>query len=97
MFPFFQAPDAIASVQNSITGDPSWFVVGIVLFIAAVLVLHFLKNIVVNAILGVIGWAILTYVFHVNLPLLASLVVSAVFGLAGLGVLVILAFLGIIQ
>ncbi|QQR92578.1 MAG: hypothetical protein IPJ89_05535 [Candidatus Iainarchaeum archaeon] len=84
-------------VQNAISGDISWLFVGIAFFIVAAMLLFFLKNLIVNTILGVIGWAILTYVFQLQLPFWASLIVSAIFGLAGLGVMVILAFLGIVH
>lgn len=89
----FQIPDA---VSNSIGGNIPWLVVGIILFILAAVAIFFLKNIIANTILGVIGWLILTYVFNIGLPFWASLVVSAIFGLAGLGVLVVLAVLQII-
>ncbi len=85
------------TVQNTIAGNVSWLAVGIALFIAAAIVIYFLKNIVINTAVGLMGWGVLTYVFHVQLPFLASLLVSAIFGLAGLGALLVLAFLGIIQ
>lgn len=94
----FQTVESAGSaIQNTITGNPSWLVLGIGLFIAAAIVIFFLKNIIVHTALGLIGWAILTYVFHLNLPFLASLVASAVFGLAGLGAIVVLTVLGIIH
>lgn len=86
----------VETFSTSIAGNVSWLVLGVGLFIAAAIVILFLKNILVNAILGVIGWGLLTYVFHVSLPFWPSLIASAVFGLAGLGVMVLLAFFGII-
>ncbi len=86
----------LETVTNTISGNVSWLVIGIIFFVAAALVIHFLKNLVANAVLGVIGWALLTYVFHVSLPFYPSLFVSAIFGLAGLGAMVVLAFLGIV-
>ncbi|MEK6902310.1 MAG: hypothetical protein AABX02_01835 [archaeon] len=87
---------ATETVANTIAGNVSWLALGIGLFVLAAIVIFFLKNILVNAILGVVGWAILTYVFQVHLPFLPSLIVSAIFGLAGLGAVVLLAFFGII-
>lgn len=97
----FQTANTVATnndlVQSAISGDVSWLLVGIAFFVVAAMLLFFLKNLIVNTILGVIGWAILTYIFQIQLPFWASLIVSAIFGLAGLGVMVILAFLGIVQ
>lgn len=94
----FQAAEAAAgAIQNTIVGNPSWLVLGIGFFIVAAAAIFFLKNILVNTVLGIIGWAVLTYVFQVNLPLLPSLVVSAIFGLAGLGVMLVLTVLGIVH
>ncbi len=92
-----QVPAApLETVTNTISGNISWLLIGIVLFAAAAVVIYFLKNFIANAILGIIGWAVLTYVFHVPLPFLPSLLISAIFGLAGLGAMVVLAFLGIV-
>lgn len=87
---------AVETITNSISGNISWLIIGIVFFIAAAFVISVLKNIVVNTALGLLGWGLLTYVFHIDLPFWASLLISAVFGLAGLGALVVLGFLGII-
>lgn len=95
MFPILQTLP-IDTVTNTIAGNVSWLVIGIIFFAAAALVIHFLKNLVVNAVLGVVGWALLTYVFHVAMPFYPSLFVSAIFGLAGLGAMVVLGFLGIV-
>ena len=88
---------AVEVVQNAISGNISWLLVGIAFFVIAAMLFFYLKNLVVNTILGILGWGVLTYVFHLQLPFWASLVVSAVFGLAGLGAIVILAFLGIVH
>lgn len=90
-----QAAEATQTIANSVSGDWSWLIVGIVLVVGAFLVFMMLKNIVVNTILGLIGWGIATYVLNIQLPFWASLVVSAIFGLAGLGAMIVLAFLGI--
>lgn len=90
-----QATNTSQTIANSVSGDWSWLIIGIVLVVGAFLVFMMLKNIVVNTILGLIGWGIAVYVFNIQLPFWASLVVSAIFGLAGLGAMIVLAFLGI--
>ncbi|MDP2666937.1 MAG: transcriptional regulator [Candidatus Diapherotrites archaeon] len=87
---------AAETVTTGVAGNFTWLAIGFVFFIGAVLVLYFLKNIIVNTILGLIAWAILTYILQINLPFWASLIVSALFGLAGIGAMVVLAFLGIV-
>ncbi|MDO8538423.1 MAG: hypothetical protein Q7S21_06060 [archaeon] len=81
---------------GSLVSNPAALISGIVLIIAAVLIFWFLKNIVVHAVVGIIGWAIAVFVFHIELPFVLSLIVSLIFGLGGLGVLLLLKFLGII-
>ncbi|MEK6970624.1 MAG: hypothetical protein AABW68_02925 [archaeon] len=92
-----QVTDGVPLVMNSVSGDWSWLIVGIILVVGALLVFHFLKNMVVNTILGLVGWGIATYLLHIQLPFWASLFVSAIFGLAGLGAMIVLAFLGIVN
>jgi hypothetical protein len=92
----FQVQAVTDTLTNPISGNISWLLVGVGLFIAAIVVLFFLKNIIVNTVLGLIGWGILTYILQIHLPFWPSLVVSAVFGLAGLGAMVILTVLGIV-
>ena len=77
-------------------GDPTVLLGGIGLVIAAVLIFLFLKKIVINSILGVIGWAILNFAFGANLPLIPSLAVSIIFGLAGIGAMLVLRFFGML-
>ena len=86
---------AAQSQALAFLGEPSILAAGIGLIIAAALVFFFLKKIVVNSILGVIAWLLLNFVFNVQLPFWASLVVSIIFGLAGIGVLLVLRFWGI--
>jgi TRAP-type mannitol/chloroaromatic compound transport system permease small subunit len=86
----------VDQITNTISGNISWLLIGIVLFIAAAIVIYFLKNIVANTVLGLIGWATVTYFFHISLPFWPSLLVSGIFGLAGLGAMVVLSALGIV-
>lgn len=76
-------------------GDPTILIAGIALVIIAVIAFFLLKQILVNSVLGLVAWVILNFVFNIHLPFWVSLIVSIVFGLAGLGVLLVLRFLGL--
>ena len=77
-------------------GNPALLIGGLVLVVAAVLIFVFLKKVIVNSILGIIAWGLLTFVFGVNLPFIPSLAVSIIFGLAGIGAMLVLRFFGLI-
>lgn len=85
-----------AETAASFAGDWSILLLGLVLIIATVIIIHVVKKVFINSILGIIGWAIAVFVFQIELPFLPSLVVSAIFGLAGIGVMLLLKFLAII-
>ncbi len=89
----FQATE---TMTQGIAGNVGWFIAGIVLLIGAIIVWHFLKNVIANTVLGLAGWGILVYVLHIDLPFWPSLIISAIFGLAGLGAMLVLSFMGII-
>lgn len=76
--------------------DPKILIAGIILIVVAVIFILFIKKIIINSVLGVIAWIILQYVFKVGLPFIPSLVVSIIFGLAGIGVMLVLRFMGIV-
>jgi len=80
---------------NFLAGNWPVLAVGIGLIIATVVIIAHLKQVIVNSVLGVIAWAVLVFVFNVQLPLIPSLVVSAIFGLAGIGVILILKFMNV--
>ncbi|MDO8647927.1 MAG: hypothetical protein Q7R70_05965 [Candidatus Diapherotrites archaeon] len=67
----------------------------IAFIIIAVIVVLLIKQILINSVLGIIAWLLLQYVFQVKLNFGISLIVSIIFGLAGIGVLLLLKFLGI--
>ena len=85
-----ETANAIAMVG---AGNISLLVGAIVLIIIAVLLVLLLKRIIVNSLLGIVAWAIVKYIFGIQLPFWASLIVSAIFGLAGIGAMLILRFL----
>ena len=88
--------DAAKDTALQLAGNPTVLVIGIVLIIATVLVILFIKKIVINSVLGVAAWAVLQYGLNIQLPFIPSLVVSIVFGLAGIGVMLLLRFLAVI-
>ncbi|MFA5357327.1 MAG: hypothetical protein WC308_00175 [archaeon] len=69
--------------------------IGIILIIATVIVLFLMKKIIINTVLGLILWGIVTFVFNANLPFLPSLVIAAIFGPAGIGAMLLLKLFGL--
>jgi hypothetical protein len=76
--------------------NPAVLVAGIILIAVTIFLLFFLKKIIVNSILGGIIWGISTAIFHVELPLIPSFVVSVIFGPAGIGAMLLLKFFGLL-
>ena len=89
------AAENVGSAALELVGNPTILIGGIVLVVAAIVIFFFLKKIIVNSILGIAAWLVLTYVFHVELPLVASLAISIIFGLAGIGAMLVLKFFGL--
>ncbi len=92
------APQAIASAGaalQTLTGNWWALVLGVILIAATVLIVGYLKNLLANSLIGLVAWAVLHFLLHIQLPLVPSLVVSAIFGLAGIGALLVLRFLGV--
>jgi len=63
--------------------------VGVILIIITVLLLGLLKNLILNSIVGALGFLICYFVFGIKLPIVVTLIASALFGPAGLGVMLI--------
>jgi len=81
---------------SSFLSDPLVLGLGIGLIIVSILILVFMKKIILNSILGLAAWVVINFILHIELPLLPSIVVSIVFGLAGIGVLLVLKFIGVV-
>ncbi len=86
--------ESAGSAALSLAGNPIILVGGIILVIAAIVIFFFLKKIIINSILGIAAWVILTYVFQVELPFIPSLAISVIFGLAGIGAMLVMKFFG---
>ncbi|MBI4043626.1 MAG: hypothetical protein HY393_02355 [Candidatus Diapherotrites archaeon] len=69
---------------------------GIILILATILIVWFLKKFIVNTVLGLIAWGLAVFVFKISLPFYPSLAVSLLFGPAGIGVLLVLKAFGVI-
>lgn len=70
--------------------------IGVVLIAITILLLGLLKNIILNSIVGALGFLMCYFVFGIKLPIVITLVISALFGPAGLGVILLLRFFEII-
>ena len=80
----------------SLISNPLVLGAGIALILLTVLIIIFMKKIMLNSILGVAAWVVLTVIFKIELPFIPSIAVSLVFGLAGIGVMLVLKFLGFV-
>jgi hypothetical protein len=86
----------VADKAGFLIHDPKLIITGIILIIGTILIIKFLKNVIVNSIIGVAGLLIANFVFGVKLPFVLTLIVSAIFGAAGLGVMLLLKFFGVV-
>ena len=89
-------PDVNTAANLLPVNTPLFIIVGIVLIIVTILIIFFIKKVIINSIIGAIMWAIALFVFHVNLPLIPSLVVSIIIGPAGIGAMLLLNALGLL-
>ncbi len=82
---------------NAIASNPGILITGILLIAAAILIFFFIKKLIVNSVLGFVGWILFIFFVGVDQSLLIpSLVISVIFGLAGVGVLLVLTFFGVV-
>ncbi len=91
----FTLPQNPAIQAVSFAMNPSVLIAGVILIVISLVIFIFLKKLIEHAVMGVIAWALAVFVFHIQLPLLPSLVVSVILGPAGLGVMLILKFFGL--
>jgi len=83
-------------IIDKITNNPKVLVFGILLIILTIVILFILKNVIVNSIVGVLGLLVCNGLLGFKLPYLITLIVTAIFGVAGLGVMVIFKYFGIV-
>lgn len=79
-----------------ISFDPIYLVYAVILIVLTVIFIKILKNVIVNSIIGVVALLFLYYVLNIKLPFIITLIVTVIFGPAGLGVVLILRFFGVV-
>lgn len=75
---------------------PFFVIIGIVLIVATIFILFFLKKIITNSITGLIVWGLAIYIFNIPLPFIPSLIISIVIGPAGIGAMILLQAFGLL-
>jgi len=81
---------------DSLIHDPKLIIIGIILIIITIVIIKFFKNIILNSVIGVVGVLILNFIFGIKLPFIITLIASAIFGAAGLGIMLVLKFFGVV-
>jgi hypothetical protein len=79
----------------NLVNNPKALVIGVILIGVTFLIIFFLKQFIVNSIIGVIGLFICA-IIGIKLPFVLTLIFSVIFGLAGIGIMLILRFFGIL-
>lgn len=87
--------NTVTGAVNVLQGNWQFLLIAIVLIAIAVFILGVVKDLLINSVLGLALWGILVFVFKVPLSFLPSLIGSALLGPAGIGIVLILHFLGI--
>tara|TARA_Y100000310_G_scaffold198498_1_gene198529 strand:+ start:117 stop:461 length:345 start_codon:yes stop_codon:yes gene_type:complete len=87
--------EQVGNSALQLVGNPTILIGGIILIVLAIVIFYFLKKIIINSVLGVAAWLILTFVFQVDLPFIPSLAISIIFGLAGIGAMLVLKFFAV--
>ncbi|HPV66029.1 MAG TPA: hypothetical protein PK655_01075 [archaeon] len=65
-------------------------IIGVLLIVVTILLIGLAKNLILNSIIGAMGFLICYFVFNIKLPIVVTLIASAIFGPAGLGVMLLL-------
>lgn len=91
----FALPSAGTTTALALAQNPNVLLAGIALIIVSAIVFFLLKKVIEHAIIGGIAWVLTIFIFHIQLPLIPSLVISIIFGPAGIGVMLLLRFFGL--
>jgi len=92
----FLATEVAKETTKTINFDPMLLLYALILIVLTVVFIKIFKNIIVNSIIGVVALLFLYYVLKIKLPFLITLLITAIFGPAGLGVMLVLKFFGIV-
>jgi len=87
---------AAATTATNLAFNPTILIIGVILIVATIFILFFLKKVITNSILGAIIWGISIYYFNIQLPLIPSFVISVIVGPAGIGTMLLLKFFGLL-
>jgi hypothetical protein len=93
---FLATEVANEGTKKVIEFNPILLVYAVVLIILTVIFIRFLKNVIVNSVIGVVALLFLYYVLNIKLPFILTLIVTVIFGPAGLGVMLVLKFFGVV-
>jgi len=86
---------AVGQGVQSLVGNWTLLVGAIVLIVAAFFVIYILKQLIANAIAGIVALLVIVYVLGIQIPLTPLvLLVSVLGGLGGVGAVLIASFLG---
>jgi hypothetical protein len=92
----FLSTEAVKETSKIITFDPLYLVYAVILIVLTVIFIKVLKNVIINSVIGVVALLFLYYVLNIKLPFILTLIVTVIFGPAGLGVMLILRFFGLV-
>jgi hypothetical protein len=92
---FLLAEDVVINTDK-IIHNPKFLLIGVGLIILAVIIIFILKNIILNSIVGVVAFLVCNFIFGIKLPFFLTIVASAIFGLFGVGIMLVLRYLGIV-
>lgn len=92
----FLATEVTKESTKVLTLNPMYLVYAVLLIILTVIFIKVFKNVIVNSIIGVVALLFLNYVLNIKLPFLITLIITVIFGPAGLGVMLVLKFFGVV-
>ena len=93
---FINDLNAGAATNFMPVNPPLFIIVGIILVVATIFILFFLKKMIMNTILGGVIWFIAIYILKINIPVIPSLVISLIIGPAGIGTMLLLNAFGLL-
>ncbi|NCC70901.1 hypothetical protein EOM09_04935 [bacterium] len=93
---FITTEIANETAKKTFEFNPIILLYALALIILTVIFIKILQNVIVNSIIGVVALLFLYYVLNIKLPFVITLIITVIFGPAGLGVMLVLKFFGIV-